>query len=346
MDVDAQQSEPAALRVSLVMTVLNDAAGTSDVLETLTAQTRGSDEVIVVDGGSTDGTIEAVCHAAKRNPAIRLIHAPGTNIARGRNIGIESASGEIIALTDSGCRLDPAWVQRIIAPFEEDPETEFAAGFYEIDPRGLLEAVAGLATMRGALDPVDPATFNPSCRSMAFTRRLWERAGGFPEWLYTAEDTLFDYKVRRMKVNWRFAKDAVVYWRPRTTLSALYRQFRGYATGSAQIGEGLRDALYHARNLALVAAFAIGGFFYTPFWIPAVVVFAYFYVYAYHRKSRRIAARMGTWKAYPLSLVVHWLLVLAGLDGQLRALCRRRHVRQRYRNKLAAYLRLPMPNAG
>ena len=95
--------------------------------------------------------------------------------------------------------------------------------------------------------------------------------------------------------------------------------------------------LYHARNLALVAGFAIGGVFYAPLWIPAVVVFTYCYVYAYHRKSRRIAARVGTWKAYPLSLVIHWLLVLAGVDGQLRALCRRRHERQRYRNKLAAY---------
>ena len=335
-----------ALGVSLVMTVLSDAAGAGDVLETLGAQTRMPDEVIVVDGGSTDDTVEVVRHAAERNPTIRLIRAPGANIARGRNIGIESAGGEIIILTDGGCRLDPCWVQRIVAPFEEDPKTEFVAGFYKIDPRSLLEAVAGLATMRGALDLVDPATFNPSCRSMAFTRRLWERAGGFPEWLYTAEDTLFDYKVRRMGVHWRFSEEALVYWRPRRTLSALYRQFRGYATGTAQIGEGLRDPLYHARNLALAAGLLVGGFFYAPLWIAAVVVFAHFHVYAYHRKSRRIAARIGTWRAYPLSLVVHWVLVLAGLDGRLRALFRSRHERRRCRDELAGYLGLHVARPG
>jgi len=357
MDSDVHQALPSKRSVSLVMTVLNEAAGIADVLETLAGQTRLPDEVIVVDGGSTDGTVEVVrrlekgsetsCLKSRQGAAhrrslipfsLRLIRVPGVNIARGRNIGIEAARGEIIVLTDAGCRLDRRWVERIVAPFEKDPATEFVAGFYKIDPHSLLEAVVGLATMRGALDPVDPATFNPSCRSMALTKELWERAGGFPEWLYTAEDTLFDQKVRRMRAEWRFAPEAVVYWRPRTTLSAVYRQFRAYAVGNAHIMEGSGDALYHARNLALVTGSLIGGFFCAPLWIAAGLGFAYFFIYAHHGTSRRISARLGNWQAYPLSLLVHWLLIAAGLDGRLRVLLRRRRERRRYREKLTDYL--------
>ncbi len=338
MELELLQSVPTTRRVSLVMTVLNEAAGVAGVLGTLAAQTRRPDEVIVVDGGSTDGTIELISRAAERNSTIRLIKAPGVNIARGRNIGITAAGGDVIVLTDAGCRLEPRWVQRIVAPFEGDPTADFVAGVYKIDPHDLLEAVVGLATMPGALEPVDPSTFNPSCRSMAFTKRLWERAGGFPEWLYTAEDTLFDYKVRRMKVNWHFAGNAVVYWRPRATLAAVYRQFRGYALGNGHIGEGLRDTLYHLRNLAVMVGLVFGGFFHGLLWLMAVVVFGYFHVHCHHRKSRRISAKLNTWRAYPLSLLVHWLVLLAGVDGQLRALCRRHCERRRYREKLNGYL--------
>ncbi len=344
MASDSTQSAYDQRRVTLVMTVLNEVSGTADVLETLGAQTRMPDEIIVVDGGSTDGTVALVNRAAERDPRIRLLSAPGVNIARGRNLGIQTGGGEIIVLTDAGCRLHPHWVELIVAPFETDRETEFVAGFYKTAPLSLLESVVGLATMRGALDPVDAATFNPSCRSMAFTYALWERAGRFPEWLYTAEDTLFDYKIRRMKVNWRLAPGAVVYWRPRRTLSAVYRQFRGYAVGNGHIGQGLTDALYHARNLTATVGLGFAGLFYAPLGALALCVFTYFYVYAFHCKSRRIAARLGTWRAYPQSLVVHWVLILAGLDGQLRALCRRRRERRQSREKLDGYLRVPAPH--
>ncbi|MDO8632522.1 MAG: glycosyltransferase [Phycisphaerales bacterium] len=171
------------LSVAVILTVKNDAAGCAVTLESLALQTRTPDEIVVVDGGSKDNTLDVIRAFSARLPQLRWIESPGANIAEGRNIGTQAATGAIIATTDAGCRAAPDWLEKLVAPFETDPQTEFVAGFYRIEPHSLLEQVVGLATMRGQLDPIDPATFNPSGRSMAYTKPLWRRAGGWPAWL-------------------------------------------------------------------------------------------------------------------------------------------------------------------
>ncbi len=324
-------------RMSMVTTVRNAAKGLEVLLESLARQTRMPDEVIVVDGGSTDSTLEVIRRAMERDQRIRLIVKPGANIAQGRNAGVEGASGEIILSSDSGCRLDERWVERMVRPFEEDPETEFVAGFYRIEPQNLTEAVVGTATMRGALDPVDPETFNPSCRSMAYTKKLWERAGRFPEFI-EIDDTLFNLKLRRMSVNRRFVPDAIVHWRPRSTLASIYRQFRFYATWRGHTQLDTHGIRYNLRNLGVCLILLVLGI-----WVPAVswVLLAatlYFYVFTFHRKSARIAAKLGTWRAYPLSILVHWAIVFGGISGYLKATYERWRDRTRYQQSTDAYL--------
>lgn len=327
----------ASRRVSMVTTVLNAAEGLQVLLDSLSHQTRLPDEVIVVDAGSTDGTLEVIHRAVQRDKRIRLIERPRANIAQGRNIGVEAATGEIILSSDTGCRLDSRWVESMVRPFEEDPDTEFVAGFYRIDPQSLTEAVVGTATMRGALDPVDPDTFNPSCRSMAYTKGLWERAGRFPEFV-KVDDTLFNWRLRRMSVNRRFAPDAVVHWRPRSTLASIYRQFRHYASwrGHTQLDtEGIR---YNVRNLAVCLALLFGGLWAPVIWWLLLAATMYFYVFSFHGKSARIAAKLGTWRAYPLSVVVHWAIVFGGISGYLWATFERWRDRDRYQHHTETYL--------
>lgn len=325
------------VRVSLVTTVLNDARGCAALLNSLKDQTRRPDEVIVVDGGSTDDTVDVIREAARREPCIRLIEAPGANIGQGRNLGIAAATGEVIVSTDTGCRLDPRWTEEIVRPFEDDPEMEFVAGFYRIDPHSLLEAVVGTATMRGALGPVNAETFNPSCRSMAYTKKLWECAGGLPDWM-EIDDNLFNHKLRRMRVKRCFAEQAVVYWRPRSTLRAIYRQFRFYASHTGETQMDTEPTFYNLRNLGFCGLLLVGGFIFQPVWILLGVALTYFYVYAFHNKSRRVAAKLDNWHAYPLSLLVHWTIILGDAVGYLKSSIQHRRKRSWYRQKLADYL--------
>ena len=324
--------------VSVVMTVKNDAEGCAVSLDALMAQTRRPDEIVVVDGGSTDDTIRMIEERALRHPHLRLVRAPGVNIARGRNIGVETAIGEIIATTDAGCRAEPPWLERLVCAFEQDPGVELAAGFYRIDPRSLLEEVVGLATMRGQLDPVDPDRFNPSARSLACTKALWRRVGGWPEWLGFSEDTLFDHKVRLLGAGWCFVEDAVVHWRPRRSLRSIARQFFNYGTGRGQTGIGSADAAYNIRNavLVLIAGCAC---FVTPWAATALVaMLAYFYVWTFHGKASRIARRTARRSAYPLCIVVMWVVLAYNLLGYLVGSWQRLRDRPRYIEALEAYM--------
>jgi cellulose synthase/poly-beta-1,6-N-acetylglucosamine synthase-like glycosyltransferase len=72
-------------------------------------------------------------------------------------------------------------------------------------------------------------------RSSAFRRRLWERVGGYPEWLYTAEDTLFAMRAKDLGFRAVYAQDAVVHWRPRPTLRKLAKMFYLYGRGQGRI---------------------------------------------------------------------------------------------------------------
>ena len=222
------------MRVSVVMTVLNEAASLPAVLATLAAQTRGPDEVVVVDGGSRDGTV-ATLRGYQGPLALTVLERPGANISQGRNAAIAAATGEVIAVTDAGVRLDATWLAALVAPFAHDPTTQAVAGFFRSDPVTLFEAVLGATTLPVERD-VRSETFLPSSRSVAFGKAVWERAGGYPEWLDYCEDLGFDLAGLRLGGRFAWAPQAVAHFRPRPTLAAFCRQYCRYARGDGKAG--------------------------------------------------------------------------------------------------------------
>lgn len=242
------------MRVSVVMTVLNEAASLPAVLETLMAQTRQADEIVIVDGGSTDGS-QDILRASQAYLPLRLAEARGANISRGRNLAINEASGDVIAATDAGVRLPPDWLERLIEPFA-DPTVSHVAGFFVSDPRTVFEVALGAATLPD-VDEIRPETFLPSSRSVAFRKEVWLQAGGYPEWLDYCEDVVFDLRVRAQRGSFRFAPGACVSFRPRPDLSAFYRQYFRYARG-----DGKAD-LFLKRHVVRYATYLFG--------LPAIV---------------------------------------------------------------------------
>lgn len=228
------------MRVSLVMTILNEAASLPAVLETLMSQTRQADEVVIVDGGSSDGSL-ALLEASRAYLPLRVIVAPGVNISRGRNLAIAAASGDVIAVTDAGVRLPSDWLEHLVAPFM-DPSVTHVAGFFVSDPRTLFETALGAATLPD-VDEIRPETFLPSSRSVAFCRPVWAEAGGYPEWLDYCEDLVFDLRVQASRGPFTFAPRASASFRPRPDLETFFRQYYRYARGDGKADLFLRRHL-------------------------------------------------------------------------------------------------------
>jgi glycosyltransferase involved in cell wall biosynthesis len=222
--------------VSVVATVKDEADSIDGFLAALLNQSRPPDEIVISDGGSTDGTAEAIRRAeANERSQLRLIEAPGTNIAQGRNRAIASCSGSIVAVTDAGTTPRPDWLERLVQPLESDPSVAVSGGFFE--PGGstfLQRCIAVVITPQ--LPEVSADSFLPSSRSVAFRRDWWERAGGYPEWLDYCEDVVFDLELKRAGAAIAYASDARVVWSPAPTLRGFARQYFRYARGDAAAG--------------------------------------------------------------------------------------------------------------
>jgi glycosyltransferase involved in cell wall biosynthesis len=218
------------MKITLISTV-KDCAGSADVfLASLGAQTRAPDEVVIVDGGSSDGTAEAYA----RGEGISVLVEPGANISRGRNVAIAAATHDVIAATDADCELDPGWLEAIVAPIEAGADVSM--GWYEPELETAFERCMAAVNLPLAADEVDPATFDPSARSVAFRRGSIDAVGGYPEWLAIGEDMWVDRRWRELGMDMRFAPDAVVRWRLRGDLASTWRQYFRYARGDAQAG--------------------------------------------------------------------------------------------------------------
>ena len=246
--------------VSVIATVLNEAGSIAILLASLLEQTRLPEEVVIVDGGSTDGTLGIVRAFADDAPfpVIALLRS-GAGIASGRNHAIAAARGHIIAVTDAGVRLDPEWLERLVAAFASETRIDVVSGFFLADPHSLFERTLGAITLP-RIKEIDPTSFHPSSRSVAFRKEAWEAVGGYPEWLDYCEDLVFDFGLRDAGCVFAFAPRALVHFRPRATFQSFLKQYYRYARG-----DGKAD-LWVYRHLVRYAAYLCAG--------PALIVLA------------------------------------------------------------------------
>lgn len=219
------------MKISLVVTILNEEKTIEPFLDSVAGQTLKPDEVIIVDGGSVDWTLEIL---AERKENIRVLIMKGANRSLGRNRGVEEARGDIVAFTDAGCILDKNWLMEITKPFS-DPEVEVVAGYYNAVTKSVFEkCVAPYALVMP--DRINPKNFLPASRSMAIRKDTFNKAGGFPLNYPDNEDYVFANLLKNMGVKMAFSKNAIVRWMPRTTIGSFWRMIFRFARGDAKAG--------------------------------------------------------------------------------------------------------------
>ena len=280
------------MRVSVICTVLNEGESVRGLFDSLIAQTRPPDEVVVVDGGSSDSTLAVLCSYDDRLP-VRVLFESGANISRGRNVAIAAASGDIIASTDAGVRLEPEWLACLVAPFEDPSQAASAvAGFFVPDPRSVFELAMG-ATVLPAADEVNPATFLPSSRSVAFRKSAWSAAGGYPEWLDYCEDLIFDFRLIELAGHFTWAPGAVAHFRPRGSWGAFWRQYYRYARGDGKADLWRRrHAIRYVTYVLALPTLLLLSITANGWWLLALAAG----VIGYSRKPwRRLLDQRGAW---------------------------------------------------
>lgn len=254
-------------RVSLICTVLNEGDSIHKLLDSLAAQTLSPHEIIFVDGGSTDDTVAVLeDFAARQSTPVRVIVAPGANISRGRNIAIEAAAGPIIASTDAGVRLHPRWLAELVKPLRDNKAVQGVAGFFLPDPKTVFEMAMG-ATVLPVVSNINPESFLPSSRSVAFNKSAWETINGYPEWLDYCEDLIFDIRFKDEVGPFAFAPRAIAYFRPRGSLPAFFKQYYRYARGDGKADLWRRrHAIRYITYLVALPLLVALGLLVSPWW--------------------------------------------------------------------------------
>ncbi|EKE20877.1 MAG: sugar transferase related protein [uncultured bacterium] len=251
------------MKISFVATVFNEEKTIGYFLDSLFKQTKIPDEIIIIDGGSADKTVNKIKSYPLRrslgeanSSKIKILVSPNSTIAQGRNIGIEKASGEIIAMSDAGCILHKDWLEKITKPFIKD-NVDIVAGFYRMTgSKSIQKALAlylGIPPKR-----FDQNKFLPSARSIAFSKSIWKKVGGFDEKLERAgEDTIFNYLAIKIGAKFYRVKDALVDWEVPKNLWDGFKKFYIYVKGDIEGGIWWHPKQqFSTHNIKILSVFA------------------------------------------------------------------------------------------
>lgn len=320
------------MKVSACITVLNEEKSIGRLLDSFLKQTLKPNEIVIVDGGSKDKTVDIIKHYQKKDKRIKFVKQKGS-IAKGRNVSIELAKNKIIALTDAGCVPRKDWLEKTTEPFKYK-NVGLVAGFYHMHAKNPLQEAMNV--FHGVSpSQYDSETFLPAARSVAFRKSLWEQIGGFSQKLDKAgEDTLFFYEAVKTGTRIVRVEKAIVDWEETKlfTLQDSLKKFFDYSKGDAQAGiwwhPGKQLASHNIKVVLIFIRYLIGLYllinsFIKPSTLLLLSICLILYIFWIFRKVFVIT---GNWKAGLLGIVVQFSSDFVVMRGFLSGLLNKKRL--------------------
>jgi glycosyltransferase involved in cell wall biosynthesis len=308
---------PARMKITVVVPVRNEETSIHPLLSGLRQQTRPPDEVIIVDGGSTDGTPAIIETEINSTSNLRLIREANALPGRGRNVGARAAANEWLAFIDAGVTPATDWLEQLERAANAESNASVVYGSWEPVTDTFFKECAAIAYGYVPSEEVDETFIRSRAVFSSLMRReVWEKVGGFSEDLRSAEDLLFIQRIDSAGVYITYAPKAVVLWSMQPNFWRTFRRFVTYSHHNMRAGLW-RDwqASVLMRYFAILLCTAIG-FGLTKWWslVPAVLGLAMLF-------ARALAALLRNRERYPASVfrnarrLLVLVLLLATIDA-------------------------------
>lgn len=229
--------------VSVVLPCYNGTATLAVMLDSLVAQTyKGDWELVFVNNGSTDHSVDMAMSYADRLP-VRVVQAyigtgPQGTVGHSYTVGFRAAKGDVILVCESDDECDPDWMRLMVKALETADFAVPALDYEKLNPpemswgkdRGLQGRAEGLPSYIGPMYLPFAAG-----NAIGMTRACYERVGDPTDWIGTAWDVDYCWRVQLAGMELTYVPEALVHYRLRETASGRFRQARSWGRGHVKL---------------------------------------------------------------------------------------------------------------
>lgn len=224
-------------KISFVIPVFNRREEVEELLASMSAQTRGGFEVVLVEDGSTDKSDEVAARYADRLD-VKYFFKPNSGPGQSRNYGFERASGDYCIFLDSDCVLPPGY----FAVVSDALNAQYLDAFggpdrahedFTVVQKAINYAMTSTFTtggIRGSSEKLEK--FHPRSFNMGYSREVFEKTGGFSK-LRFGEDIDMSIRIHRAGFSTGLIREAYVYHKRRATFRQFFKQV--FNSGIARI---------------------------------------------------------------------------------------------------------------
>ena len=308
------------MQVSFILPILNEQLFIADTLNSILNQKIDNGwqvEILISDGGSTDGTLEIIRNIILKNPNVHLIKNSQKIVSSGFNQALNKATGEIIIRVDGHCKIPHNYIEKCYNLLKET-DADIVGGVIETISSGLIgKAISIAQSSRFGVGGVQfrnkvlkEAKYVDTLAFGAHRREIFADIGGYDEEMVCNQDDEFNYRVLQAgKKIWMDPTIKTKYF-ARQSFIKLFKQYFNYGFYKIR-GIQKRGQIFSIRHIipsifivSLMITLIIGFFLQLP-----LVAFSVVFLYLVFNLSASIYSASSI-RVFPLIFLAFWTLHL------------------------------------
>lgn len=201
------------MKISVVLNLLNEKRHIRDLLDSLITQEPPL-EIVLVDAGSWDGTVEMIKDYMNDHSEIKLYHRPGSR-GESTNYGLLKATGDAVATIGGDCIANPFWLKEMRKSLRE---SDIVAGKTVNIGYHAFEDLERVELFHKGVDISYPSA------SMVWKKEVFDKVVGFDPWFVTAEDINLNFRAVSEGFKFTYNPNAIVYHRTKGSFRGFLKQ--------------------------------------------------------------------------------------------------------------------------